>query len=579
MQNNGIQIRVSDLLFTLQKRWGIIVSLTVVGLVFGLVLSGMAYVQASFQSFEVKGSFAIAAVAEDGRFASGNYVPTSNDVRLAEDMTDSVQYVIRSPRVLNEVINNQEILGTTPTQLRNAITLSRYNETQILEMKVSWNNADEGIAIWYEIVQQANMVLPETLVVGSLMPINLPEATVVGSEGSGGNIWMFMTILGFAAGIGYAVMGLLMHPTLNNVRDVETMLGLETVGVIPRDNAYFRKRTSLLVQEDDRSSNIYESYSAAAYILRNRLGTGDKHHCFFITSSTRGEGKSTVAANIAIQLSDMEHRTLLIDFDTRNPTIGSLFLSEVDYAHSLNALYRGEATEAEAVTTLTGYLDLLPTVLEHMAIPMDNNIVDMIRRLSEQYEYVIIDSAPVGVASDALSLNQVADSALFVVGFDKASIPEIQNSLDRLEKAGVRLLGCVVNSVQSGVSSGRDERRESAERRKRRKKDNLFAEEEAGTDNNPVEDLLLKKDPSDAGAGSGSRNKKASKAKTSEKQEKERPVYRANKNVMEDLMREGSSAEAMSDQEAADALYQLGFASDDRKDEPDEGEKTGGDHA
>ena len=69
-------------------------------------------------------------------------------------------------------------------------------------------------------------------------------------------------------------------------------------------------------------------------------------------------------ANLAIQLSDLEKHVLLIDFDMKNPTLGSLFLNKVEYEHSLNALYAGNITEKEAITSLTGYLDILPTVLE-----------------------------------------------------------------------------------------------------------------------------------------------------------------------------------------------------------------------
>ena len=562
MTNSGIQIRVSDLLFALQKKWAVIVSLTIVGLIFGLILSGMTYVQSSFQNYEIAGSYAVTTRNSNGQYLNGNNSATNNDFHLAEDMVDAVIYVIQSDRVMKAVINDEGLIGTTPDQLRNSLIISQHNKTQILEMKLNWRTAEEGVMIWNSILDNTRRILPEVLQIGNLSVINEPSAAIVGAGGeSSRNTWMILTVLGFAAGVGYAVMGLLMHPTLNNIRDVEPMFGLETIGVIPKDNKHFRKKTSLLVQDENQPPEIIQNYSAAAYILRNRLGTKDPHHCFFVTSTENGEGKSTVAANIAIQLSDMEHRTLLIDFDTRNPSMGSLFLNGVDYDRSLNALYRGEITEDEAITTLTGYLDLLPTVLEQTAIPMDNTIVELIKRLSEKYEYVILDSAPVGVASEALSLSQVADGALYVIGYDKAAIPEIQSSLERLNKAGIRVLGCVVNGVQSANNSTRDDRRGRAEKKRNNKKeDTVFQPEDASREDPSVTDLLVK---DTEGSGKESSEEK----RQSRKEQKMRKVQAAatvspaagSKNVMEDLLQEAVPDQARTDQETLDALYQIGI--------------------
>jgi capsular exopolysaccharide synthesis family protein len=361
-----------------------------------------------------------------------------------------VRYVLRSERVLNEVVNENELLGYTTTQIRNAITITQYNSTQILEMRLTWRNAEEGLAVWRSILSHASDILPETLQLGSLEIINEPNAELIGVVSGGNNKVVLLTLLGFAAGVGFAIVELLMHPTLNNVRDVETLFGLETIGVIPRDNAYYRRKDSIMTRSDVGNSVVVQNFSAAAYILRNRLGTRDGHQCFYVTSAIAGEGKTTVAANLAIQLSDMEHKVLLIDFDTRNPNLGALFLSKVDYEHSLNALYRGDVTADEAITTLSGYLDILPSVLEHNAINVDNMLIELVEDLKKRYEYVIMDAPPVGIVSGTLSLNQVADSVLFVIGYDESSLPEIQSSLEKLDKSGTRVLGCVVNAVTSG---------------------------------------------------------------------------------------------------------------------------------
>lgn len=578
-QNGVIRVRVSDLLFALQKRWMIIVALSLVGLTFGLILSAMTVVRSSYQSFNISGSFAVTSKNENGQYVGGYNAPNVNDFHLAEDMVDAVRYVLRSERVLTDVINENELLGYTVAQIRSAITVTQYNSTQILEMRLVWRNAEEGLAVWNGILRHANDILPQTLQLGSLEIINEPVAELVGVVGGGNNKVVLLTLLGFAAGVGFAVVELLMHPTLNNVRDVETLFGLETIGVIPRDNAYYKRKDSIMTRDEVGNSLVVQNFSAAAYILRNRLGARDAHQCFYVTSAIAGEGKTSVAANLGIQLSDMEHKTLLIDFDTRNPNLGALFLNKVDYEHSLNALYRGDVTKEEAITTLSGYLDLLPAVLEHNAISVDNMLIELVEDLKQRYEYVIMDAPPVGEVSGTLSLNQVADSVLFVIGYDQSSLPEIQSALEKLDKSGTRVLGCVVNNVVSGKAIGMtpsaDERKKNISQKAAKKK----AEEKKygfDDDGKTTPDIRI-------GDGKGRKKKEKKKSRFGRHGKEEEPLPAAEetadnetgeapkrRNVYEDSIHTPEKPpEAPTTQDTINELVRLGLTNDWGHDEPE----------
>ena len=570
-QNGVIRVRVSDLLFALQKRWMIIVALSLVGLTFGMILSAMTVVQTSYQTYNVNGSFAVSSKNINGQYVGGYSVPNTNDFHLAEDMVDAVRYVMRSERVLNEVINENELLGYTIPALRNAITVSQYNSTQILEMRLTWRNAEEGLAVWNSVLKHASDVLPETLQLGSLEIINEPKVEQIGVVGGGNNRLVLLTLLGFAAGVGFAVIELLMHPTLNNVRDVEQLFGVETIGVIPHDNEYYRRKDSIMTRDDAGNSLVVQNFSAAAYILRNRLGTREEHHCFYVTSAGAGEGKTTVAANLAIQLSDMEHKTLLVDFDTRNPALGALFLNKVDYDHSLNALYRGDVLPEEAITTLSGYLDLLPAVLEHNAISVDNMLVELMEDLKQKYEYVILDAPPVGLVSGTLSLNQVASSVLFVIGFDNASLPEIQSSLEKLDKSGTRVLGCVVNNVISGKAIGMtqsaDERKKNISRKAAKKKQE---EEKFGFDDSQNgEGLPTAAQKTKSGRRRGKKKEKKAAApstditKTIEEVVLPVPIETKKRNIYEDsIVQEEPKKDGLTTQETINELVRMGLTNE-----------------
>lgn len=452
MNNLGIQLRISDLLFALKKRWKIIIFLTFIGLVFGLMLSGLSYVQSAADTYQVNGSFIIAAVNTKGIYSSNSSTPSRNDFTMASDLYDTIYYLMRSDRLMLKIINDRQMLGVSASDIRDGMTLSRYNETTIIKFGLSWANFDEAEQLWRAILDTTNELLPEIVEVGQLRIVNDPVTTTVSAKKASAKTYMILPVLGLVAGIGYSVVELLMRPTLINVKDVETVFGLETMGIIPYDPEFFSGKQSILVKDEKSASEVDQNYSAAAYILRNRLGNKGGCHCFYVTSTNGKEGRTTAAANIAIQLSDMEKKTLLIDFDYKNPMLGSLFLSEVDYNRSLNALYQGEVTIADAITPMTGYLDILPMVMEHNLIYLDSTLVDLITSLKETYEYIIIDAPPVGKESETLSLNQVANTVLFVARYDEAPIPEIQAALQKLDKSGIRILGCIVNAVRSTKS-------------------------------------------------------------------------------------------------------------------------------
>lgn len=100
-----------------------------------------------------------------------------------------------------------------------------------------------------------------------------------------------------------------------------------------------------------------------------------------------------------------------------------MFLRSVDYSRTLNALYKGESAAQEAIVSLTGFLDLLPMVLERNAVPLDGTLFELLERIMEPYEYVVIDASSVGRSSDVLRLNKLANNVLFVVRYDATPRP------------------------------------------------------------------------------------------------------------------------------------------------------------
>ena len=447
MRNNGINIRISDIIYGVIKRRLLIVLLTVAGLLTGIVLSGISYLRGEMsREYMITSSFSVNMQTSNGLYTSGYDFPDYDDIRMASDLVDSVSYALKSDKMLNDIIDSLGLLGITTTDIGDNLELTQYNETQIIEMTLYWRSPQEGIEILQEINSRAPQILSETLSIGSVSVINEPNAQYVIGGRVNVVLWGYMALIGLALGFGITLLELIIRPTLINVQDIGDLYGLDVMCEVAEDKAYFRKGKAMLVEEPGERTG--EDFASTAHIIQTQLRKKESPHIIYITSTIRGEGKTQMIANLAIRLSDLEKHVLLIDFDMKNPGLGGLFLKNVEYEHSLNALYAGEINESEAVTTLTGYLDILPTVLERSSIPLDSNLFAVIRKLAAGYDYVLIDTAPVGISADPMSLNQIASEALFVIRYDTASLQEIHDALERIRKSGIGILGCIVNGVK-----------------------------------------------------------------------------------------------------------------------------------
>lgn len=451
MRKNGILIRLGDVLYEIAKHRIAIIALTAAGLLIGIALSGISHLRGEIsRRYRITCSFSVNTQTNSGLFPSGHDFPNYNDIHMAEDMVGAVPYVFKSDKMLNEVIRSLGLQGITAEDIADNLTLKQYNETQIIEMSLYWRGSEEGISILSEINRTAPTILKDTLGIGGVSVINEPSARYLLGGGLNIRLWGYMALLGFCLGIGICLLERIVRPTLLNAQDMETVFDLEVLEEIGENKAYFDKGSAIF-REDDPDSEAGERFASAAHIIRGRLGDTDGPHILFITSAQRNEGKTSLLANLAIHLSKLEKRVLLVDFDVKNPTLGRLFLERVGYGHSLNALYAGDISEKEAVTKLTDWLDILPAIPEEgNAVALDSRLLSLVRALAGKYDYVLMDTSPVGLTADPMGLSRIASSALFVVRCDTASMAEIRDALKRIEKSGVRDLGCIVNGVRTG---------------------------------------------------------------------------------------------------------------------------------
>lgn len=203
---------------------------------------------------------------------------------------------------------------------------------------------------------------------------------------------------------------------------------------------------------------IVESYKSARTNIMFSLSASDKK-TFAVTSYSKGEGKSTVSANLAISFSKMEKRVLLIDCDLRRPNIHNIF--KIDNINGLSNIVGKMITFDDAVKRdVLNNLDILtagtipPNPSEIMC---SGTFIELIKRLSDEYDYIIFDTPPIGVVADALLLKDLIAGFVTVIRERSTTHGDLQKIIDGVKLADSKIIGI----IEVGCDLGQGKRKKS----------------------------------------------------------------------------------------------------------------------
>lgn len=176
--------------------------------------------------------------------------------------------------------------------------------------------------------------------------------------------------------------------------------------------------------------------------------------CVLITSAVGGEGKTTLAAQLAARCGNAGMSTLLIDADMRRASLGTLL--DVADGPGLSDVLKEELTVEEATVPVQGgTFHLLPagTPIDNISLALHGpNFGILIARLRELYDLIVIDSPPVLPVPDALILGQWADGVILASRFDVSRFPQVERARRQLDNAGITVLGTVINGMRASDS-------------------------------------------------------------------------------------------------------------------------------
>ena len=194
-----------------------------------------------------------------------------------------------------------------------------------------------------------------------------------------------------------------------------------------------------------------EYYNA---IRTNIQFSGAQMKVISITSVEAGEGKSTTSVNLAISFASVGLRTLFIDADTRNSLLSGTFKSNAPYKGLSNFLSgNADLNETICQTNVSG-LDVIasgPVPPNPTSLLQNDNFRHLMDVARSRYDYVIIDTPPIGLVIDAAIIAHQVDASLLVTAAGKIKRRFVAKAIEQLEQSSSQFLGVVLNKVDMTV--------------------------------------------------------------------------------------------------------------------------------
>ncbi len=261
--------------------------------------------------------------------------------------------------------------------------------------------------------------------------------------------YLIALVLGLLLPALYIFLRYITKDTLDSKDDLAKISSNPIFGYIPE----FPKEYSKMVVFDRPRSQITEAYRSIRtnikYVLDSKNIEGGQ--CILVTSSMPSEGKSITSFNIASVMSISGGKTLLVEYDLRKPRLAKTL--NLNGSIGISSYFIGETTIEQSIQHTD--FDNLDVLLVGATPPNPSEIIDsqknkdLLAELRQRYDYVILDTPPVNLITDAQVLAKLADISLYVVRLNYTSLSIMKSALSELEQN----TGVKANFILNGVKT------------------------------------------------------------------------------------------------------------------------------
>ncbi|MCQ2176167.1 MAG: polysaccharide biosynthesis tyrosine autokinase [Bacteroidales bacterium] len=351
-------------------------------------------------------------------------------------------YSIRKKELLRNVSTSKSKMSVIPRQQFEMQQLNRRLEVieplyQLLQQK-----REEAHIAMYSEVDDFRLIEPST---GAAAPISPKKI----------RIYLLCLIIGCSLPMIYSWLRMQLRTKVETKQDITDHINANVLGVIPKYNS----SEGELIKRDSRNP-VCESFRN----LRSNLQYLNDVKVIQVTSSIAGEGKSFVAANLALSIAHVGHKVLLVGLDIRKPRLIKMFpANNIDKNNTMVGFLIGKCDGLDALVNHTeesSHLDIVyagPVPPNPAELISQGKLAEFIEYFKERYDYIIIDSAPYLPVSDSFLINSYVDATIYTVRANHTPLHILDeaNSTIHSEVKPVKRVNIVLNDIDYSESKYR----------------------------------------------------------------------------------------------------------------------------
>ena len=453
MNKQGGSIDLARLAVYILKRIWLVILCAAIGF-------GVMYYRASKAPDTYTASGTMFVTNSNPNLVNYGYTSTS-DISSAVQLVNIYSEVVKSETVMQRVLeyaiepagengNNEDVLlsqkyhGLTTNYIRNVISMNSVHETPMVRVSCTTTMPQLSADICNAVLQVAPAAIKDLVNAGEAKAQDF--ATVPMFANARGD--MKKGLIGALAGI-IAACAILFLFFMKNHRIEKP--GEITDNYTPPILSYIRrtkggeKDAGAFLLSDKTEMDLIEGYAKLRMNLLYTLSE-KMHRTVLVTSAISGEGKSTIAANLAVSLAMSGKKILLIDADMRRACQSEIFYYDPNSPGLADILTGNTIAKQAVLSSVWENLDILPagSVPTNPCELLESPAMEkLLQELEEKYDLILMDVPPINIVSDPLALSSQAAGTLFVIRQDFSDHREIRRALVSAEMTGLEVLGFV----------------------------------------------------------------------------------------------------------------------------------------
>ena len=447
------ETEVIDLRVLFSDLWRGFVKFWWVGVALALLFGGIQYyrqhvhytpVYQASATFTVHMENAVLSNNSSGGTAYSFYY----DLSMADQLATAFPYVVN-----NDILRSKVCTDLDVPAMPASVQASSVRGTNMITLTTTGRDPQMTYKTLLSVIDNYSSVADYIIGRSKLVMITEPEMPTAPSNELSWRMSVAKGILlGLLLGLCWIGVYALLRKTIRTKEDIRTELNQHCLGVLPQ--VTFKKYrtaidTNVLITNPLVGRDFLEAFRLLRSAVQNRLKPGEK--VLMVTSTAPAEGKSVTVVNLAAMYAKNGSRVLVIDCDLRNSGILPMLESEIE----------GENAKKAAEGEFYSIYDINSLKIQLLTFHTDNKksqkivrtplLKEIVAGLRDKYDYILIDTPPCGMISDATIIAGAADATIYIVHQDAVMRDSIRSGLNLLLGMNKKVLGCVLTGATGGL--------------------------------------------------------------------------------------------------------------------------------